>query len=67
MRATPSFEGGTLTIQSGGGIMGTGAATITLRGPTILINQSITGAAGQSSYLLSSQTTGFRGFTAELI
>lgn len=67
MRATPTFEGGTLTMVSGGGVSGTGTATITLRGPTIMINQSITGAAGQSGYLTSSQTGGFRGFVAELV
>lgn len=66
MRATPSFEGGTLTLLSGSGVSGTGATTITLRGPTIMINQSMTGATGQSIYLSSSQTTGFRGFNAEL-
>lgn len=67
MRATPSFEGGTLSLVSGSGVIGTGTPTITLRGPTIMINQSITGAAGQSSYLTSSQTSGFRGFVAELV
>lgn len=66
MRATPTFEGGTLSIASGSGAVGTGAVTITMRGPNIMINQNISGAAGQSSYLSSSQTTGFRGFNAEL-
>ena len=67
MRATPTFEGGTLAIVSGSGVVGTGPTTITLRGPTIMINRSITGAAGQSCYLTSSQTSGFRGFVAELV
>ena len=67
MRATPSFEGGTLTMVSGSGVSGTGAVIITLRGPTILLNQYLTGATGQSSYLTSSQNTGFRGFVAELV
>lgn len=67
MRATPTFEGGTLSVVSGSGAVGSGAATITLRGPTIMINHSITGVAGQACYLTSTQPTGFRGFSAELL
>jgi hypothetical protein len=66
MRATPTIEGGTWLLISGSGVDGTGALTVTLRGTNIMINQNITGAAGQASYLASSQTTDFRGFNAEL-
>lgn len=66
MRATPTIEGGTWLLVSGSGVNGTGALTVTLRGTNIMINQNISGVAGQSSFLTSSQTTGFRGFNAEL-
>lgn len=66
LRDTPVFEGGTLSIISGGGAIGTGAVSITRRGPTLMFSQAMTGAAGQSCYLNTSQPTGFRGFSAEL-
>ena len=67
MRGAPTYEGGTLICYSGNGAIGAGAVALSRRGSSIMVNQTMAGAAGQAAYLACSQNSGFRGFSSELV
>lgn len=64
MRAAPTYVGGTLQVTTTAGT--TSVSGISKRSGQIIVTAGSTAPAGESCFLVSSTSTGFRGFEAEL-